>query len=589
MIEAVYELGKIYERSSKKSPLEEMIDNPNITGNYNNVLILKFTVTDKKVSYTGIETDEFTVKKLRKYLYSKGSSRGGDNTPTTLISNPDDPLKKLLQPVAKLETETFRILHTFLSVQKNYKKINSDIKALLKPKSGYILTVNINNQWMGDYKECIKKVQTQKVKNFYHLESIGTSRAENKQCFICKNKQERIYGFVNTYNFYTVDKKGFVPGGFKQTESWKNYPVCQDCAFTLEKGKKYLSAHYSGKFAQSTYFVIPALVFKYGSETDIELLEELLNELEDKHRISLTEGRKTELIGDEIITFSAMKEMENRIVYYIMFYKEDNNAFRILCNIEDILPSRLRQIFSAKKKVETHAVFETIKIKDKDVYFLFNFRIIRDYFPSGFKSYLEIIRNIFMDIKIDYHFMLTHIIDVLRKRFINNGYMEIITKNSLLIIKFLIFMDLFRNREETNVKTKIEKDEKSKIYLDFLEEHGEVYNSDEKRGIFLLGVLIKKLLNIQYKKNKSTPFYARLNGLHINTKIIHRLLPEAINKLEEYDKNYYIVLEDLISSYFSHSQFNSLSNDEISYYFALGMSLAKHFKTQEEDKDNKEE
>jgi len=66
----------------------------------------------------------------------------------------------------------------------------------------------------------------------------------------------------------------------------------------------------------------------------------------------------------------------------------------------------------------------------------------------------------------------------------------------------------------------------------------------------------------------------KMNGLKIDEKTARRLLPEMINKLEEYDKNYYKELEQGIAAYMLDGHFSVYSVDELSFYFTLGMSLA---------------
>ncbi len=83
----------------------------------------------------------------------------------------------------------------------------------------------------------------------YKTESIG----RDKVCSVCQAKKAEVYGFVNTYNFYTVDKPGFVTGGFRQEDAWKNYPVCFDCAAMLEEGRKYIDNYLSFKFYGFNY------------------------------------------------------------------------------------------------------------------------------------------------------------------------------------------------------------------------------------------------------------------------------------------------------------------------------------------------
>ena len=117
-------------------------------------------------------------------------------------------------------------------------------------------------------------------------------------------------------------------------------------------------------------------------------------------------------------------------------------------------------------------------------------------------------------------------------------------------------------------------------YEDFFKENV-IFDDDLKKALFLEGVLAQKLLNIQFQERNSTPFRSRLNGLKIDEKTAKRLLPEIINKLEEYGKNYYKELESLIGEYMLNADFSKYSVDEISYYFTLGMVLEKHFKNEE--------
>jgi len=127
----------------------------------------------------------------------------------------------------------------------------------------------------------------------------------------------------------------------------------------------------------------------------------------------------------------------------------------------------------------------------------------------------------------------------------------------------------------------VERTEKNKKYLDFFvdKSYSDVFSSDYKRAVFLTGVLAEKLLNIQYNERGSKPFYSRLNGLKLDKSLVKRIFTEAINKLNEYDKNYYKELEYLIGMYMLGEEAEkNISNDEISFYFVLGMTLAKNFK-----------
>ena len=86
-------------------------------------------------------------------------------------------------------------------------------------------------------------------------------------------------------------------------------------------------------------------------------------------------------------------------------------------------------------------------------------------------------------------------------------------------------------------------------------------------------------MDIQYMDRGSAPFRVRLQGLKMDQRLVQGLLPEAINKLEEYEKNYYRGLERLASKYFVEAEpIWKMSRDEVSFYFVTGMNLAVMFK-----------
>ena len=125
-------------------------------------------------------------------------------------------------------------------------------------------------------------------------------------------------------------------------------------------------------------------------------------------------------------------------------------------------------------------------------------------------------------------------------------------------------------------------------YENFFQENKDFFSDATKKAVFLEGMLAQKLLNIQWQDRDSTPFRSRLNGLKIDEKVVKRLLPEMINKLEEYGKNYYKKLEEQISDYLLKSDFREYAIDELSFYFVMGMNLTRKFDKREDVYENEE-
>jgi CRISPR-associated protein Csh1 len=80
-------------------------------------------------------------------------------------------------------------------------------------------------------------------------------------------------------------------------------------------------------------------------------------------------------------------------------------------------------------------------------------------------------------------------------------------------------------------------------------------------------------------KRKETPFRKKLHGLKLNKKLIKRLFSEVIEKLEQYGVSY-PSLQSLVAEYFVKADENGweISDEEISYYFTLGLNLGRKFK-----------
>jgi len=260
------------------------------------------------------------------------------------------------------------------------------------------------------------------------------------------------------------------------------------------------------------------------------------------------------------------------------------------------------------------AVFEDKK-KTGEKSLEFNFDIVRTVFPykkdpktkkwvGHYKYFLDIVNKIFTNKPIDYYFLIHFIIREIRDEFINEHKTKISSKVSTLkgfmLLNYLNKLGILKNakggQEMTENKAAILdcfSDEELDIRIKgFFDEFADFFNSNAKKAVFLEGVLVQYLLNIQYQERKATPFRVKLKGLKLDERQIKKLLPEIQNKLEEYGKNYYKRLEEILSRHLiAASNAWEMTNDEVSYYCVLGMNLAGEFKLEKRNKmeDGKDE
>jgi CRISPR-associated protein Csh1 len=385
-----------------------------------------------------------------------------------------------------------------------------------------------------------------------------------------------------------------ITGGFQHEYAWKNYPVCLDCALNIREGYNFLKEHFNFKFYGLRYYFIPKISDKNLYNDTLDLL------LRYKNNPKFKSEDINRLTNDENDIFEYLQEESSNISFTLFFYDMPQKAvLRILALIEDILPSRLHKLFDAKKFVDEIVFFKEAKSKKDERLCYFNFGIVRNFFPNSKiegnkdKNFLEVTEKIFKNKPIDNKFIIQNIMAKIKPKFARGESTWLDTLKGFMFFLYLIKLKLIKRIKEEKMdkqffeefKIQTKKELESKVEL-FFNNFKDFFQTDAHRSIFLIGVLSQYLLNIQQRDRGATPFRSKLKGLKMNAYDISVLLPEAIEKLEEYGKNYYQPLEELISKYLisaGHYTKWRLPIDEMNFIFGLGMNLSKYFKIKLEE------
>lgn len=526
--------------------------------------ILAVVLSDDNTKFKEIYVEDFDVEKIDRYLYIEGATKGNNPAPIAQITSPDKTFLKVKQWLAKCEDlnkiseEDLRFVKTInQALNENEKNIIEKLKDLnLHEKGKKFITVKLQGgtQFLGDYKIFKNAL------DYFSKEKIKKSSASENVCSVCGAKRDEVSGKTDVFKFYTIDKPGFIAGGFKEFNAWKNFPVCMDCKDFLEKGKSFIESKLNFKFHGLSYLLIPRLLI--GNN---DILEEIISILTNTTQtISLKERIKKCINSDEDEILEYFAKKEDFLTVNFLFLQKQQSAERILLLIEDVFPSRIKSIFDAKDFVDN--IFE------KD----FNFGKIRTFFSrsdSGKKNsdldkyFLEIVDAVFNGKRLDFAFLVKFFMQIIRKEFLNDNYYRSVEDAMMNMVFFeklgLIFF------EEAIME--------QSIFEETFTKYGKALNTPEKRGIFLLGALTQLLLNKQYSDRNSKPFMKKLKSLKMNEKDIKALLPEIQNKLEEYDafdKGKREIATEAAQYLISAGENWKMSVDEINYYFACGLNLA---------------
>lgn len=592
-----------------------LVENPASNETYKHVFCIKLVSCQNSFEFKEIEHQEYSKEKIVKYLYKRGSSNGPDITPTARIteikktfSNKiigwfSKPLKEAKPILDDGEIQFLELLGK--CIKENEEKIISDLEPKVNSvdaKENSILTLileeNDFTRYVGDLEVFRKILKNNGASKFYSKYDI-ISKSDDKVCSVCKTNKE-VYGFVTPYEFYTVDKRGFVSGGFYQSKAWRNNPVCLECALKMTAGKEYIEKYMSFGFYGFNFLLIPKLLNNSKSEELFDIFEKF-----NEKKFAFNKEYNNFLQANENDILELLCEEDDYLNFNFQFYEKSNSAYRILLYIEDVLPSRLREIFKSKNVVDKRKIFSNYFSNDTEVKSIkFTLGNVRWFFPNTLddpnlnKYFLEVTNGIFTGKSIDYNFLLKYIMQRIRKDFRNESSIRYSLFLGFQLLDFLLQLRLLGNYRggkcvnsknlsallgDMTPKENSGYEERTNVIFSEFEHF---FNTDAKKAIFLEGILVQYLLNIQKFQRGSAPFRTKLRGLNLDERYMKRIFPEIINKLEEYDANYYKELEYLISKYMIQSGTDwKMSNDEISFYFVLGMNLSNLLKSPKSEKE----
>ncbi len=572
MLSAIKEIGKLQRDNSGKDELDTLIQEPFKSGG--SVVFIK--IDADRNTFDGVDLEDYDSLKKMKYLFRSGPSNGPNPTPIAKITHVNKTFKNKIQKwferhfnVSAEDSNFLQCLREILS--KNKDDIISAIQTCIKDinqKEGKLLSLKIkqNNKWkyIGDFdvfRKLLKNIETQKTTR------ISES---NKHCSICGVQRPLVSGDSGVFKFYTIDKPGFITGGFNENLAWKNFPVCPECKLELEEGRKFIEKHLTYGFYGLRYLLIPKLLL--GS---IGVNSEVIDILFDSSKIvSLKDRVKKSITSDNKDILEILASEKDILTLNFLFLSKEQSAERILLLIEDVFPSRIRKIFEAKDYVD--------RIFNNDSDRGFTFGSIRTFFSKSSESkresdlnkyFLEIVDSVFKERLLDWGFLLKFYMATIRKEFINDGYFMPRVKDALMTTMFFENLGLITFEEVKNME--------ESIFEDVFKKYGNTFASPVKRGLFLIGALTQMLLNKQAKERGAKPFMKKLKGLKMDEQDIKALLPAVQNKFEEYNsfgKGKKIVAEEAYKYLFAAGDNWKLSVDEINFYFAGGMNLVGKIK-----------
>lgn len=479
-----------------------------------------------------------------------------------------------LENLNKKKEQIINLLSNYLS---QYKESNS-----------IYFTFLFDNKLIGSFNWAKKHYFFTKQEEFIY----------NADCLFCKQTKNNV-AFKLPFLFTNMDKQGSIVGGFDKTQAWKNFPVCYECYDSIEKGKRYFfqSNIFSASFLGEKYFFIPKFLL-----SDSEKLINIVNEFKSITNKDISLADKFDFIktrSEEVL--NKISEQKDDILFDFIFIYLNTKEEKIIKYIQDVYPTRVKEIYDAFQKSKNLDLFNDKFICFNEIKKFFNINIngkttIDDYF-------YQMVRQIFFGDFIDWSRIFKRFYDFIRINYIkfNKGELSFskfknIVDTAVLFIYFL--KTLYKEGEQvmTSIMTSNNLDEVLSSFFN-KEPYLTLLDSSTKQGLYILGWLCKNIENLQYQKGIGN-FSKYYKILRINDTKLNILT----TKIFEYYKKYKClsnVKRFLLNNAISllKSDKNKLTTEEKGLYFVFGFtdyeSLHKHLKSfnlinEENSEDNKD-
>ncbi|MBD2701919.1 hypothetical protein IC229_14820 [Spirosoma sp. BT702] len=556
----------------------------------------------------GLTVEAFNPALVDKYLFREAKANATNLVPTFYLH---------LQPTIDGQRESIRTM--VKKIRQSVKKYNHDFindeqidqierqlqRFSFDPALRYLFTIKIDGHFFGEYAHFRELFVVDKTPYATYWRK---SSATDKVCAVSYEPAPEVWGRVNTLGF-TVERASFSRNGFNGTESYKMFPVAPDVAKTLEGAKRLVFDRLTRSFFGLNYFVMPRFLQPVSDAQASAFWAEFF--LQYKLTVSSPDRSTATFINHEsILSAIGNTDVLNQspVSYSVFFYEENQAQFAIRLHIADILPTRIKQILTVKTSVETcyRALMGNVSTEDGHYErFGVTLAFIKDYFADqvsgkgrskwAFRPYFfRIVEAVFYQQSLDREQLLRAFMASIRSAFQLDGELPDSfsrhVRHTFVLLRFFHQLKLFSfsGMEPTHLEPV------GLLPESFDQQHPDLLTHPLRRAAFYLGCEVAMLLARQKSFYRSEPFRQHLNGLNLDVIQLRKIHLKLTAKMGEYANTAVYDRRHIFASELAHiAQLDayigpallladdSLSRTDISYAFAVGMTMQKVFAGQQ--------
>ncbi|WP_179211506.1 TIGR02556 family CRISPR-associated protein [Thermoanaerobacterium thermosaccharolyticum] len=428
----------------------------------------------------------------------------------------------------KLNTQVTKIIVSYIKNKFNLGK-GDEIS---------LYTLKIDGKFVCDDKDYIDLILKEKISEIFENSADGI-------CSCCGNKEKVIFDTKRfRFKYYNTNKISF--SSYLTGKFDKNYNVCFNCYKDIMLGEVYIQNNLSTRIGGLPLYIIPGFIFSLNIDKDY------LDNWSKYINYNVNTAASFSDIKDferEIGRYINFESKSNNYILNLLFYRKNQQEFKVLKLIKDIPPTRVKEMIYATNKTKElgKRLLDDSKLWSIDlnkIYYLIPQR------KSGvdlleYSKLLEIYDSIFSRRPISRQFLIDKFVELIgiyifgkynlyninnpgeRPEDKDRGIIQSLLQANLLM-HYLSILGNLKGGEAMDVNA-----------LDISQEHKEYINemgyNEQQAAMFLFGCLISNVANAQYNEgHKNKPILDKLiyQGMNINK--IMRLTTEVFEKLKQY-------------------------------------------------------
>ncbi len=413
-------------------------------------------------------------------------------------------------------------------------------------------------------------------------------------CSVCGLEKKEVFGNFSELKCYILDKPGLIAGGFNLEAAAKNFPVCRDCCFCLAAAIDYAKRNLTASMAGAYYLVLP-----YSTAPE-DIKQLMLDKLSQDPRCLSINSDKCDLLVDfeeNLLELILDEDLEEQLALSLIFFNEKQKEWKIVAEIQQVLPGRMRQIWQARRKIARDPLLAPLQGGRWEANI--SAAVVRTFSGGKLKSksatrtFYHWMEAIFGHGRIDRRVLIVNIVKALLDCAKSAPeQLPLLTARGWAFFMFCGLVNLME-QEEYRIMTF-----QDTVYGRYIQDHPGFFSRRETAVAFLTGCYVNAVCECQRKmrglQNTSrAPFARKFQGRLLSARLLRRLFQQGHHKLAQYDCLGWVkgdrLEEELARAWVECENNWNIDDQEATFAFTIGFCLRHSLLAAKSPQDREDE